>query len=81
MTNKTLTIKQLAEELSCDYLQASALVGLLVKQGVVTESGNAPHVGKGKPSRLYSIPNEVTLVFWSDDAEGEENVTEVMPVV
>jgi len=63
-----MTVKQLSKELGCEYLEASSLIKLLVNQGVVKEVGKLPATGgRGKPSSIFEIPNEVELVFWEDN--------------
>lgn len=72
--NKNVTIKQLAELMEEDYQTVSALVKLLVSQGVVKEVGKQvmPAGTKGRSATIYSIPNEVELVFWEDKENGSE---------
>ncbi len=72
--NKNVTIKQLAELMKEDYQTVSALVKLLVSQGVVKEVGKQvmPAGAKGNPATVYSVPNEVELVFWEDKENGPE---------
>ncbi len=71
--NKNVTIKQLVELMEEDYQTVSALVKLLVSQEVVKEVGKQvmPAGTKGKPATVYSVPNEVELVFWEDDEKAE----------
>ena len=58
-----LTVKQLCKKMHVDYLVASSLIKVMVKQGLAKECGKVgrPGGGKGKPSTLFDIPNRVTL--------------------
>lgn len=59
-----LTITELAAKLGCEYAEAAALVKLGLKQGTITEAGKRPSAqpsGRGKPSNIYAIPNEISF--------------------
>ena len=78
LMTKNVTVKEFAELLGVDYLTASAFIKILVKNGVAKENGKMPSPGgKGKPSTIYAIENEATLVFWED----EESVPEIAPEI
>jgi hypothetical protein len=62
------TTKQFADAVGIDYMDASNLTRLLVKLGVVTDTGevvNNPS-GKGKGSKVYTYPQQVTLNMTAD---------------
>ena len=59
---RNVTIKELAADLGVEYAQAAALVHIMVAGGVAQEVGKQPNSrGKGKPSTIYSIPDEYTI--------------------
>jgi hypothetical protein len=59
---KTITCKELAEGLGCNYVIASGLINLLVKSGQAKVVDKVFHEsGKGKPTRIYSIHNQVKI--------------------
>jgi predicted deacylase len=67
MTNKTLTIKQLANEMGMDYIVAASLVKVMTSKGVAKAVGKleTPKGTKGKPSVTYEIPESFTLSLFS----------------
>lgn len=78
---KNVTVKQLAESLGEEYVTTAALIKLLVSQGVIKEVGKQPATGgRGKPSSIYQIDNEVTLVFWNDEDQVKEDKLEEIQV-
>lgn len=57
-----LNCKQVAERLGVSYVVAAGLVKHLVEKGKATVSEKVFHEsGKGKPTRVYEIDEEVTL--------------------
>ena len=59
-----MTVKQEAAMLDVDYLMASNLIRFLEKRGDVKVVGKRPSLsGKGKPSKLYELPESVTIDF------------------
>ena len=75
--NKNMTIKQLSEVLGVDQVYVAGFVKVLENQGVIKKVGKSPpNGGRGKPSDVYSIDNEVTLVFWDAEENETENVSE-----
>jgi len=60
-----------------NYAEASNLLNVLQDKGMVKEVGQKRRAdGKGKPSTIYEVPQEVTLTLFSDvkqiQAETEE---------
>lgn len=69
---KNTTIKELAALIEEDYQTTAGLIKFLLKGGMVKEVGSKPaDGGRGKPSKIYEIPNEVELVFWEDTQNSE----------
>lgn len=57
-----LNCKQVAERLGVSYVVAAGLVKHLVEKGKATVAEKVFHEsGKGKPTRVYEIEDEVTL--------------------
>lgn len=57
-----LNCKQVAERLGVSYVVAAGLVAHLVKVGKATIAEKVFHEsGKGKPTRVYEIEDNVTL--------------------
>jgi len=78
-----MTVAEFADSQGIEYLQASALMGFLVAQRIAKENGNAPKEARtrGKPSKLYTIPAEAEIVFFSDDEAVPNEVPPVPEVV
>lgn len=66
MNKKQITIKEFAELAGFDYLKASAIVALMVSTGYAKEVGKRSE-GRGKPSTIFEIENEMHVKFWNDD--------------
>lgn len=57
-----MTVADFAEQHNVDYAVASGFIKFLEVKGLVKENGNKPSAtGKGKPSKLYDIPNQIIL--------------------
>ena len=63
---KQLTIKEFGAIAGFDYLKASAIISLMVSTGFAKEVGKRSE-GKGKPSTIYEVNNEMHVKFWNDD--------------
>ena len=62
-----LTAKQAAERLNISYVVASGLMSHLEDVGKATVVEKVFHVsGKGKPTRVYEVENNVVLNFGED---------------
>ena len=64
---KLLTIKEIAQNLGANYIEASGLVKILVTQGALKQVGSRSIDGqRGKPSAVFEVPEVIELVFWQD---------------
>ncbi len=73
---KQVTIKEFASIQEIDYLTASALIKWFVHIGAAKEVGKkAQETGRGKPSVIYEIDNEISLCLW-EDTEAKETLPE-----
>jgi len=72
-----LTVKDLAELIGQDILVTNGLIKFLESQGQVKNIGKVPMTPgqRGKPSTLWAIPSEITMVLW------EPKLPEVTPPV
>jgi predicted ArsR family transcriptional regulator len=59
---KTITCKELAKGLGCNYVIAAGIMSLLVKTGQAKVVAKVFHEsGRGKPTRVYMLANKVKL--------------------
>lgn len=64
------TVKQLATNLGVEYIVASSLLKLMEKSGAAASVGTESASGKGKPARIYEVPESFTIQL-SDVKAGE----------
>lgn len=62
-----------------DYLTVSAVIKFFVKLGVIKETGESKSIEgqRGKPSKVYSIPNCWEFEFWQDETKAGNPVDSV----
>lgn len=61
---KTITCKELANGLGCNYVVAAGLMQILVKTGQAKVTAKVFHEsGKGKPTNVYSLKNNVNITI------------------
>lgn len=79
MKTKRVTINELAKVLGEEYLVVSSVIKFLVNLGAVKDVGSVPQPKgqRGKPSRLYELPQVVELQFFTDEEVSSE--TNVLP--
>lgn len=64
--------------LGTEPVYTAGFIKVLEHQGVIKKVGKQPaEGGRGKPSDIFEVPNEVTLVFWQDDATPADATPEV----
>jgi predicted transcriptional regulator len=55
---------EFAERVGIEYIVASSVLRFLQEKGHVQEEGvRPPKGGKGKPTKLYRVPENITLDF------------------
>ena len=71
MTERILTVHELASEHGVDYQTASGLLRYLREKGIAQEVGARQKAGKGRSAMEYKVPVRVELAFGTatDNAE------------
>jgi hypothetical protein len=62
-----VSVKELAESLKCDYLEAQGFIKFGEAAGFIKLCGVRKVEGKkGKPTNLYAVPSAVQLSFYEE---------------
>lgn len=65
-----ITCKEVSKLFGVDYLQASGLLKILIKNGVCEVSGKSRSSSRGRPTVEYKLPRSVTIDFSSGTIDG-----------
>lgn len=84
---KQFTVKELAEHLGVEYIDASGFLKVLTHCSDLVPTKKLKAPGKrGKSSFLFNLPPVIEIQIWKENEEKvetveTENITEVSPVI